>query len=91
MFGTADATYVRRRVGEEYKPECVVPTIKHGGGSIMVWGCISEHGVGEIVVCEGQMDSKSAKKCFDSGVEENYSTRMSPLSVEFTKKNNCCC
>ena len=26
------------------------PTLKHGGGGVMVWGCISETGVGELLV-----------------------------------------
>jgi len=49
---------VRRRIGEEYHPDCVVPTVKHGGGSIMVWGCMAAGGVGEMFVCEGRMNSQ---------------------------------
>lgn len=45
MFFIADfrdtgTTFVRRRVGEEYHPDCVVPTVKQGKGSIMTWGCM---------------------------------------------------
>ena len=28
--------YVRRMVGEEFMEDCVQPTVKHGGGGIMV-------------------------------------------------------
>lgn len=49
---------MRRRSGEAYHPDCIVPTVKHGGGSIMVWGCMSASGVGELFVCEGRMNSQ---------------------------------
>ena len=38
--------YVRRMVGEALNVNCVQSTVKHGGGGIMVWGCISKKGMG---------------------------------------------
>ncbi len=35
-----------RQPGEEYKNKCVLSTVKHGGGSVMVWGCMSAAGTG---------------------------------------------
>jgi len=40
---------VWRKAGGELKPECIVPTVKHGGGNIMVWVCFSANGVGNLV------------------------------------------
>ncbi len=37
---------VWRQPGEEYKDKCVLSTVKHGGGSVMVWGCMSAAGTG---------------------------------------------
>lgn len=38
LFGSDGVQHVWRRPGEEYHDKCVVPTVKHGGGSVMVWG-----------------------------------------------------
>ncbi len=37
-----------RQPVEEYKDKRVLPTVKHGGGSVMVWGCMSAAGTGEL-------------------------------------------
>ncbi len=46
-----------RQPGEEYKDKCVLPTVKHGGGSVMVWGCMSAAGTGELQLIEGTMNA----------------------------------
>ncbi len=46
-----------RQSGEEYKDKCVLPTIKHGGGSVMVLGCMSASGTGELQFIEGTMNA----------------------------------
>lgn len=56
LFGSKRRQFVRRKVGERYNPKCIVPTVKHGGGSVMVWGCFSYDGIGELVKIEGIMD-----------------------------------
>jgi len=35
---------------EEYNKNCILSTVKHGGGSIMVWGSMSYNGVGVMTV-----------------------------------------
>ncbi len=46
-----------RQPGEEYKDKCVLPRVKHGGGSVMVWGCMSAAGTGELQFIEGTMNA----------------------------------
>ena len=41
IFGSNRCVFVRRRVGERMISACVVPTMKHGGGGVMVWGCFA--------------------------------------------------
>ncbi|KAF2348339.1 hypothetical protein FHG87_020907 [Trinorchestia longiramus] len=44
LFGGNSTNHVWRQQNEEYKPKCTIPTVKFGGGSIMVWGCFSSSG-----------------------------------------------
>ncbi len=58
LFGSNRRTFVRRLAKERYKKECLTPTVKHGGGNIMVWGGISTKGVTQLKRVEGIMDKK---------------------------------
>ena len=57
LFGSDGFKHVWRQPGEEYKDKCVMLTVKHGGGNVMVWGCMSAAGVGELHFIEGNMSS----------------------------------
>ncbi len=48
LFGSDGVQHVWRRPGEEYQENCAFPTVKHGGVSIMVWGCMFTAGSGEL-------------------------------------------
>ena len=34
-----------------------IPTVKHGGGGIMVWGCMMTKGVGHLALVSGNLNS----------------------------------
>ncbi len=57
LFGSDGVKHVWRQPGEEYKDRCVLPTVKHGGGSVMVWGCMSAASTGELQFIEGTMNA----------------------------------
>jgi hypothetical protein len=41
LFPTSGRVYVWRTPKEAYNPECLVPTVKYEGSSLMVWATIS--------------------------------------------------
>ncbi len=57
LFGSDGVKRVWQQPGEEYNDKCVLPTVKHGGGSVMVWGCMSAAGIGEQQFIEGTMNA----------------------------------
>lgn len=58
IFGGNRRVYVRRQVGERMNKDLIVPTVKHGGGSVMVWGCFGNEQVGNLKRINGIMDAK---------------------------------
>lgn len=45
-----------RKPNTEFEPKNTRATVKHGGGSVMVWGCMSSAGVGNLHFIDGKMD-----------------------------------
>ncbi len=57
VFGSDGVKRVWHQPGEEYKDKCVLPTVKYAGGSVVVWGCMSAAGTGEMQFIEGTMNA----------------------------------
>lgn len=85
--------YVRRRVTEEFNSDCMVSTVKHGGGSIMIWGCMTANGVEKMVLCEGHMNSEKYTRTLEMCLEPsicNSFRNTSAREVKFQQDNAPC-
>ncbi|CAK9798382.1 Transposable element Tc1 transposase [Anthophora plagiata] len=59
-----------KRKGESLKRHHVKETLKHGGGSIMIWGCITFYGTGAIHRIVGNMNQYSYMTILKSHLPE---------------------
>ncbi len=48
LLGINSTRCVWRRRNAAYDPNNTIPTVKHGGGNIMFWGCFSAKGTGQL-------------------------------------------
>ena len=56
IFGSNRRVFARRRAGEWMISACVVPTVKHGGGDVMVWGCFAGDTVCDLFRIQGTLN-----------------------------------
>lgn len=56
LFGSDGRDKVWRKKNTALKIENVCPTVKHGGGNVLLWGCMSANGTGNLVFIDGIMD-----------------------------------
>ncbi len=61
LFGSDGVKRVWRQPVEDFKDKCVLPTVKHGGGSVVVWGCMSATGTGELQFIERTMNANMSE------------------------------
>ncbi|CAJ0941215.1 unnamed protein product [Ranitomeya imitator] len=56
LFGRNTTCRVWRKKNTELHPSNTIPTVKHGGGNIMLWGCFSAKGPGRLIRVHERMN-----------------------------------
>ena len=52
----------------------LLPTVKFGGGSIILWGCVASTGTVNLVKVEGHMNSSQYQQILDKNVQESVTS-----------------
>ena len=68
LWGSDGVQYCMRGPGEEFERKNVRPVLKHGGGSVMVWGCMTHKGWGRLILVEGRMDAELYCSVLEAGL-----------------------
>ena len=55
LVGRNTQHYVWRKKGTARQHKNFIPTVKYGGGSIMVWGCFAPSEPGQLAIVDGKM------------------------------------
>ena len=71
LFGHKKGHYAWRRKNTVFQDKHLLPTVKFGGGSIMLWGCAASAGTGNLVKVEGRMDSTQYQQILENNVQES--------------------
>lgn len=80
LFQNDGKIHVWRLPKEKYDVNCLAPTVKHGGGGIMMWGCFSWYGLGPLVRIDGRINSERY-------IEEILGYHLIPFLEEFEEEN----
>ena len=69
LFSSDRRSNIWRKDGESLVMKNCTPTFKHGGGCVMVWGCMSVSGVGRLVFIDGIMDRYVYKRILCENIQ----------------------
>jgi transposase len=77
------------RNNNRLQPHHVKQTVKHGGGSLMIWGCMTIHGTGYMAKITGNMDQHLYKEILEDDLLETIAYyNMDPAKVIFQHDND---
>lgn len=88
IFQSDGRQTVWRKPNTELQKQNLAATVKHGGGGVIVWGCMSAAGVGELEFIDGIMDKKYYMEILKRNVKKSAEKLKLPDSFTFQHDND---
>lgn len=80
IFQSDSHHYVWRKPQEKYNIDCLIPTVKHGGDGVMVWGCFVNNRLGPLIEVDGRITGLKYREI----LEENLIPFLDSLGDQLT-------
>ncbi len=68
LFGKCVSHYIWCKTNTAFHKKNIIPTVKHGGGNVMVWGCFAASGPGRFAIIDGTMNSAVYQKILKENI-----------------------
>ncbi|KAG2467141.1 TC1A transposase, partial [Polypterus senegalus] len=88
LFGVNARCHVWRKLGTARHQANTIPTVKHGGGSIMLWECFSVAGTGRLVRIKGKMTAAMFRDILDENLLQSALDLRLGRRFVFQQDNN---
>ena len=93
--------YIRRPIGQRFRPRYTLKTVKFGGPSILVWGAIKGDGTKILCKCPSTLNSKKYQDVLDSSLmgllnensifmQDGAPCHRSQSTLEFLDRRHVC-
>lgn len=88
IFASSRRGKIWRSKNSAFEEKNVTGTVKHGGGSVMVWGCMAASGVGNLVFIENTMNKEGYLAILKENLAPSVDKLMLPRSWIFQQDND---
>ena len=68
---------------KEFDPKCTIPTIKQGGGSVMIWDCFIRQRVGKLCALDRIMDRFYCRDILEQNLQLSINHFKLGLTMHF--------
>ncbi len=74
--------HLTKKTNTAFHKKNIIPTVKHGGGSVIVSGCFAASGPGRLAIIDGTMNSALYQKILKENIRTSEWAKTPPQRCE---------